>query len=675
MGSNEEYLDNLLKAMGNEGEELPDEKVSPDTIISSEEAVFPDETAGFYTVESTLNLSEDEIEQMLAASKQQADDIGTEESAFMEESGSENDDLLALLGSLSDDKEISEIGDLLDKSDRNELVDEGIISVWDADQGFESDELGIGPDADENVGAVDKKEERKQMRLEMKQKKQQEKQQQKEEKLRLKEEKRKQKEEQKQQREAEKKAAKQAAHKEEQKQAVQPVFEDAQEEAIGLFEAVESADVTDIFGAQASDIAAKSDISSLLAELDVEAEGVQEETFDANAFGTAEDNEVVNLFGATESAEVVNLFGGTESDEVVDLFGNAGTDKVVDIFGAADATVDLGNYGEQDAPAVDFGESLNADEKEKGEKKKGFFSKLMTMLTEEDEIEDTLSDENKAIMDELDAEDKAEAKKKKGKKGKPGKKKGKDAQDVDDDEEDEMGKGKGTKEKKKPKKVKPKKEKPKKEKPQIYEAPTRRISSKSIFVVILFAATVFAVIYFAVNFISEMLQINSAKAAFEKMDYVTCYEKMYGMNLSEEEEIMFKHAEIVLKMQRRIAVYEKYLDDDKELEALDSLMRAVAGYEEMYITAQNYNAGAEVHALYMDVLEILENNYGLGQEDAIAIATCESNVQYTRYLTALVEGETVSTGENASGGIVLPEEEEQDILPAEEELSPQDFAD
>lgn len=508
MSSNEDYLDSLLKSMRKE--EIP-------------------------TVDNIKEFSADEIEQMLTATEQSAEDVVSMETKTEDTDSTDNDDLLALLGSLSEDEAIGEISDLLNKNDNNEIVDTQKNADTDTDIAMDT--------------AIKK------TRDEKKQEKQRHKQLKKAEKLRKKEGRKQQKE-------------------------TQRLIDELEADTLQTDEPEAPALAT-------------SDISSLLTELEADEDIVTEE-----------------------------------------------------------------------------------QEETREEKKKGIFSKLLGALTEEDP-EDIISDENQAILDELAAEDRAEDKKKKGKKAKKGKevKKG---QSAEEEEEEEDSRDKGAKAKKKPKKAKPKKQKPAKTKPAVYEAPARRISKKSIAVVVLFATTVFVIVYFGVNIFSEMLQMNSAKAAFQKQDYVTCYEKMYGMKLSVKEKEMFKHAELVLKMQRRISVYEKYMAEKMELEALDSLLRGVAGYEELYNEAQGYGAGAEVHNYYLEILDILKEKYDLSKEDAIAIAGCESNVQYTRYLTALVKGEQILVGSNdedENGGLVLPEPVVDDVLPAEDELPQQNFAD
>ncbi len=373
---------------------------------------------------------------------------------------------------------------------------------------------------------------------------------------------------------------------------------------------------------------------------------------------------------------------GVETESVLDLFGNteSGQEESISLFDFAGLTADdAGDSDNQtevvmswDDPEEDAENDSTAPKapvngkkpkKEDNEKKKGgFFSKMFAFLTEEDE-EPAKADDNQSILDELDAEDKEEDKKKKGKKGKASKgKKGKGGAEGEDEEKDEKKKGK------KKKQPKPKKVKEIKLKPVEEERPSKRVSSKSVAVIVAFAATLFLVVFFAGSYFSTQLHRKEAKAAFERMDYASCYAGLYGMELSEEEREMLKHAELVLRMQRHIELYETYHEDEKELEALDSLMEAVAGYEEAYAKALDCGAGPEVAALYEEVLEILDASYGLSQQEAHKIADCESNVEYTRYLTALIGGGT-------DADISVPEDELQDVLPQEEELTNPDFAD
>lgn len=405
-----------------------------------------------------------------------------------------------------------------------------------------------------------------------------------------------------------------------------------------------------------------------------------------------------------EEEDILALFDSIQDDESVDeineLLTKADNNEAVDesVFAEEDAEAAaaeiaalLGEGSEGEAPQEEESKpekkkkvkkekvkkekvKKEQDGEEKASKEPGFLGKIFSKLMEEDEPE-PISEENQNIMKELEAEDAAEAgKDKKIKEGlMPGKEGGGEGE-----ASGKKGK-KGSKPKKekpkkepKPKKApKPKKEKPKKE-PAVPEKPAKRISKASMIVILLFAGTVFGIVFFASTFLSGMLQKQRAKDAFSRQDYLTCYEELYGQNLSKEEEIMFHHARTVLKVERRLTRYENYLADYQIIEALDTLMRALEDYDELYAEAQSYGAETEVNAYYARIYAILERDYGLSREAAHAIAACDSKVDYTRYLTALAAGEQISINGSESG-LTLPEMEMQDVLPAEEEILPPAF--
>ena len=118
------------------GDEQTEEDSAEETVnaaaLSGKEEVQPvaeaEENAG-HSVESTQSLSQEEIERLLEESSQPGLDVPSQEEADVstEEQGTGNDefgndDLLSLLGSLQDDSELSEIGDLLEKADNHEPI-------------------------------------------------------------------------------------------------------------------------------------------------------------------------------------------------------------------------------------------------------------------------------------------------------------------------------------------------------------------------------------------------------------------------------------------------------------------------------------------------------------------------------------------------------------------------
>lgn len=260
-----------------------------------------------------------------------------------------------------------------------------------------------------------------------------------------------------------------------------------------------------------------------------------------------------------------------------------------------------------------------------GEAKKGFISKALSFLLEEEEEPENediqLSDENQQILDELNQEG-AKGKAKKGKKGK-GKKPVKD-------------KKKAAKPKKKEKP--PKKAKEKKPKEEETSSPGKRLSFKKMLPVLLLGATVGAVVFIFVNISTEYAVRQAAEEAFAQGDYKGCYLNLYGKKLSEEEEAMFGKSESILYIQIWYQEYEVLIKQGRRVEALDSLIQTVIDYQGLYEYAAGWDALAEVEPVYAEILNILAVEYAVSEEQALEIGSVESDVEYTRIVTALAEG-------------------------------------
>ena len=336
-----------------------------------------------------------------------------------------------------------------------------------------------------------------------------------------------------------------------------------------------------------------------------------------------------------------------------------------------------GDVMEMDPADID---ELLQDKSDKKEKKPGFFKRLLAFFTEEaTPEEEPQKDENEEVLAELDKEDKTaeqdkKKKKEKKKKDKPAKGKGAkknakagNAEDGDEEEDGKPEKGKG-KDKGKTKKA-PKKKKEKPEVPEQEEKVSKGYTKKNIILVCLFSAAVFAVLYLSISYVAPGYAKKNAVTAFENQDYLTCYEILYGQKLTEREQQLFTFSNMVLRMQKKINDYDKYVEDGENLYALDSLMQVVEEYEETQGEALACGADGEMLKLYREVLTILQENYGLDEEGVRGIAFCDNKVEYTRMLDTLINGGTVDIKEEPA----TDTEDLPDLLPEEEETDDTEF--
>lgn len=620
MPSQEDYLDNLLKDMT-----AKEEKQEEDSVPEQGNSV---------DLDSVSNMTEEEIEQLLSAGAQPEEDtlFGVSDMELPDE------DVLKMLEE-SNDSDLQEIQELLEKSDRNEAVDDSIEDLLREPAEEENPEAKIlGESEDEGISAAEDKrkaalEKKKLARAKREEKKMQ--------------------------------AAEKRAKKKAEKEAVREAKKQAREAKVAAREAKSDEKMTK----STENLFDTSVLDSIVADADK---------------ATADSNDAEELPPEAFVEEPVDVFAeeidepASEENEPEEAEDNLGID-LGSLFGEEDAEGSLSEEGE-DSDFPDF-VALDADEADAlipnhdeelafdaaPKEKKGLFSKILDFLTEEDEEEENedikLSRENRDILNEMDNEAE-EGKGKKGKKAKKAKEK----------------KEKPEKEPKPKKAPKPKKEKPPKEVPLF---PEKKLSLKKVIPVILIGISVGVLLFVFVNSAADFSDRKEARTAFYEGDYQTCYQNLFGKELDETESIMFGKSESILYIRLWIREYEMFAEEGSETEALDSLIQTVASYPDLYEYANQWNAGSEVAAGYAVVLNILADKYGLTESEAIEIAEEPDDVEYTKMVTAIAEGKSLDSWNEAELP-ALPEESQepeeseesmQDILPEENELGKDTFID
>ncbi|MCR5426884.1 MAG: hypothetical protein K6E81_08655, partial [Lachnospiraceae bacterium] len=337
----------------------------------------------------------------------------------------------------------------------------------------------------------------------------------------------------------------------------------------------------------------------------------------------------------------------SEDDELAALLSGA-AEAPDDSFGDLDFSGEPASE-EASAPVSEgdlgFAEELaSIEDRDAPKKKKGFFAKILDLLTEEEEEEPSdkdslkLSDENAEILEELDLEGEqgkgGKKKKKKDKKGKKDKKdkKGKGEETPEEGEEDSEG-GEDTKKKKK-KEKKPKKEKPPKDE---NAKPEKKLNKKAVLLIALICISFGVLLFVGAHLAGSYTTKKAARDAYYQGDYQTCYQNLFGKELNETETVMFNKSECILRIRLWLREYE-ILSEESEVRALDVLIQSVNVYPSLYRSAVEWNCAEEVSSVYNEMVDILNTKYRLTVDEALAIAAQEDDVIYTRLVTAAAQG-------------------------------------
>lgn len=387
--------------------------------------------------------------------------------------------------------------------------------------------------------------------------------------------------------------------------------------------------------------------------------------------------------------EEVNLLGlgNEESDgSSVESAEDIGLD-LDSLFGDSDGAevpvaVDNGesefpDFVELDADDVaGIAELTGEDGEEDKPRKKGFFARFLEFLLQEDEDEEEeekSENENIQLSEENQEiiNELNQEKDQKGKKGKKGKKSKNKAKKADASTEE--GEEGGEEDDKKGKKKKEKK--PKKEKPpkEVEQVdPRKQLTLKKMMPVLLFCLSLGLAIIILTNLSVDFTDKKTAREAYYNGDYRTCYQNLYGKELNENDQVMFGKSESILIIRLWIREYEMFVEEGASLEALDCLIQAVNNYPDLHERASQWNAAGDVAVEYAVILNLLYENYGLTEEQARTIAAEPNDIEYTKQVNAIVQGGGYGSWNRPETVVDAPL---SDVLPEESELPDGNFID
>jgi len=381
----------------------------------------------------------------------------------------------------------------------------------------------------------------------------------------------------------------------------------------------ESEDLMNILDNGASDDDEISDIGDLLKALG--SDEIIEQDLDLENEEGAEPS-ILNQLEAISAEETST--GESHSAGGIDDFD----DDVVEVTADADAVEETDKKSKKKA---------KKDKKEKAKKEKkegGFFSKLATILfgdDDEDQVRgeaineglENLSEENMAIIADLEADAAQSTKEAKGKKGKKEKK---------------------VKEKK-PKKEKPKKEKkpkaPKPEKPKKKINPedldlTPPLPKAPVILIFIMVISFIALTILATNLLDKSNMVSNAKADAKTGNYVGAYSNYTGKDLSEKDEEQKAKYELLASVQAEYDDYVNLMYIGKYDMAIDALVCAVGRYGVNYEDAVNNEIAVEYGNLHEKILAELDK-LGISEEDAAAIYELKDRKEYTKAIYDLVQ--------------------------------------
>ena len=302
---------------------------------------------------------------------------------------------------------------------------------------------------------------------------------------------------------------------------------------------------------------------------------------------------------------------------------------------------------EADTTTADSGEATSKDAKKKKKsskngEKKGFFSKLGTILFGEDEEEaeaakpageapevpENVLEEAASVQEFTD-----------------------DTLDLFKDftttpsssSKEEVAEPEDKKKKKKDKKEKVKKEKkpkPKKEKkPKKPKEPdnTPPLPKKPVMLILLMVASFVALILVGTNLLGYSNGLTNAKNAFAKKNYTEAYSYVSGMEIKEKDIPLYEKYQTMALISSEYDAYKNLMAGEFYDMAFDSLIRMVGRCDKFKEDAMNYGCINELNSLEAEAEMILNETFKMTIDEALELYHYRDRRDYSKALNAILK--------------------------------------
>ena len=359
-----------------------------------------------------------------------------------------------------------------------------------------------------------------------------------------------------------------------------------------------------------------------------------------NLFDDVDEETIIPEDGSMNDDDILSLLNGMSDDETLSDIG-----KMLEADEQSISLEDGQEMSENSAYISDGADAKSATSGAKGEKKTGFFAKLMDLLFGEDEDDedeshakqaveiegandlDHISDENMDILRAMSGDVLTEPAAKGKKKGKKKRKK-KGADDEDSKKE---------KKKKAPKEKKPKEKKPKKEKkkPELgsREKPLPR---GPVIMIWILALSVFALVFVGNHLLSKGNAMLSAERKFDQGDYVGSYDAMSGVKIGSSDQELYERARVLAGVQVELNSYYSMMEVRKFDLALDCLVRGLGRVNLHMAEAEEWNVTIQMKALEKELTMHLQDQFNVTPEQAKELYAIDNRDDYSLALDEIL---------------------------------------
>lgn len=156
-----------------------------------------------------------------------------------------------------------------------------------------------------------------------------------------------------------------------------------------------------------------------------------------------------------------------------------------------------------------------------------------------------------------------------------------------------------------------------------------RINKAGAAIVFVILACLGVFVFVGTNMFSYNRGVAAAQSYFEKGQYEEAYNELSGLNLKEEDKILYDKVATIMHVYQQLDAYDTYCKAERYPQALDALLKGIREYEKYMPQAIELDVTDSMETIKSQMVSELSREYGITEEMAREINQITDSSEYS----------------------------------------------
>ncbi len=157
-----------------------------------------------------------------------------------------------------------------------------------------------------------------------------------------------------------------------------------------------------------------------------------------------------------------------------------------------------------------------------------------------------------------------------------------------------------------------------------------RINRAGASIIFIFFIMIAVLVIVGSNLCAYSIGIRNAERQFKKQAYTEAYNEIYGLDVKDEDIVLYDRIMTVMYVQKQLNSYYNYYGMNDQPKALDSLLKGLSRYEKYIELAIELDVDSDLDYVRNKILAEIDAVFGMTEQEAMEMIQIDSRAEYSK---------------------------------------------